>query len=150
MGYHNKLIWVPFEPKHLLSFDDADALQLIQSGGAELMKENFSRTAILKETGDVICCGGYHEFIFKTKFNAWAFLTTKAKDHVLEITKYVKRTLQESDAPRIECHTIAGFDKAFKFAKAVGFKCETPEPIENYTFDLQSVYQHSIIKNKKE
>jgi hypothetical protein len=127
------MIVIPFEPEHLNFLE----LQERQKIFNEVIK-NPQYGIDLKNTGvawsmfeeSTLCCIG-SAGIINAGFGrgiAWALMSKDAKNHMVRITREVKKRLIGFD--RIEITT--GFDEARRWAEILGFKCETPEGMKNY------------------
>ena len=75
--------------------------------------------------GDVIACGGAIQF-WPGRWQLWALLSlTRSGSHMTAIT-YAARRFVSTLQGRIEFTVRKDFDKGHRWARALGFKVETP------------------------
>lgn len=133
------ILFEPFAPEHLAALPFDDAWKLLSSGAAEELAKHPAFTGRLN--GRVVGCAGVHPFLWDGRWNAWAFLTDETGPHMLQITRFVRFVLANFPVPRLEAHVRAGFPQGVKFARALGFTLETPEPMRHWAADGTHAYQ---------
>lgn len=70
-----------------------------------------------------IACAGFH-LPWEGRAVAWAVLSQSAGRHMLELTRGVKRALENCPAERIEAQVLASFGPGLRWAAALGFRPE--------------------------
>lgn len=125
---HAPVTVVPYEPTHLRRislqphqehlaafFDGSDQPEQIAALGWW--------TVIAQ--GEPVGCGGFVE-PWAGRALAQAVLSHLARPHMLFLVREVRRRMDLHPARRIECTTVAGFRAGARFARACGFRVETP------------------------
>lgn len=70
--------------------------------------------------------------VFPHRAMAWALLSRHIKPHMREATRKIRKFLAISPIPRIEMTVRADFEAGHRWARALGMKLETPEPLRMY------------------
>lgn len=63
---------------------------------------------------------------------AWCLMSDACGAHMIEITRLAKEALDLHPAARIEMLVFADFPAGIRWAKMLGFKLETPEPMRKF------------------
>jgi len=122
------MLIIPYAPHHLHQL----ALQphqqhlgvaLREHGWAEQVRDAGPCWTVLVDEKP-IACGGFQE-CWEGRAIAWAILGEKAGRHMLELTRAVRRGLQDHPAERIEAQALVGFAPATRWARLLGFMPET-------------------------
>jgi hypothetical protein len=117
---------VPFQPEHLTAMvlqpDQAYLRAWItpEVAAAVAAHEAFSA---LDEDGDVIGSAGVIN-LWEGRGMAWAYLSVNARNHMLPITKAVRRFLEVCPLRRVEMTVDAEFPQGHRWANMLGFKLE--------------------------
>lgn len=70
--------------------------------------------------------------VFPHRAMAWALLSRHIGPYMHPATKKVRRFLALSPVPRIEMTVRADFEAGHKWARLLGMRLETPEPLRKY------------------
>lgn len=81
--------------------------------------------------GVPIACAGVVE-LWAGRAYAWAILSQDAGPHLLRLTREIRSRLVELRFRRIEMAVDAGFVAGARWARLLGFVCETPNPMRGY------------------
>lgn len=138
---------VPFIPEHLkaLRLQPAQAW-LVPAMQADGYGEAFVQagpayTAIVD--GRVVGCLGVAE-LWQGRCAAWALLAADIGAHFVAIHRAVRAFLTECGFRRIEAYVDVGFEQAHRWARLLGFKLETPEPMEAFA-ENRSMYLYARV-----
>lgn len=66
---------------------------------------------------------------------AWMLLSAEARSHMLPVVRKVRRVVRLSRFKRVEITVKADFTDGDRFARLIGAKCETPEPMRFFGAD---------------
>ena len=142
------MIIVPFLPVHLENIDLIDEMSFIVPylKDKNYIKEISSSDGFtVLEDGKVIACGGV-KYTLLNKASAWALMSKDSKDYMLQITRAVKEYFNDCTANRIEIHIKDGFKEAHRWAKMLGFICETPNGMKSWGANCETYYLYSRCK----
>lgn len=84
--------------------------------------------------------------IWSGRAEAWALLGTTAHRHVLPIVKHMAFVLDREPYRRVEMLVKAGNNHGHRLAKALGFVCDTPTPMQGYAPDGTDYYMYARIR----
>lgn len=128
------MIIKPFEPGHLKEID----VQTEQT----LAKEHFDKTeylAMLARSeswtgyidGKVVVCAGIVD-VWPGRCQVWSVISATIGAHgMLQLSRAVERALRLKTG-RIEAVVASEFEAGHRWAKMLGFKLETPEPMRQW------------------
>lgn len=139
------LTFEPFKADHLLYLTDPIAKGLHASGAAFHLSDNPSFTGRTPE-GKIVGCAGLHPFLWKSRWNAWAFFEPETRPYMRQIIRFACVVLDNCGADRVEAHVRAGFKQGFKFPSMLGFVLETPEPMRRWSEHGEDVYQFARVR----
>lgn len=83
------------------------------------------------ENGVCIGCAGILE-LWQDRASAWCLMSEACGKHLLEITRVIREALDLHPARRIEMTVLADFPAGIRWARMLGFRVETPEPMRRY------------------
>lgn len=95
--------------------------------------------------GKPIAAAGVVE-LWQGRGHAWALLGVEAKDHMLAITRAIRRFLADVPFRRVEMAVDAAFPQAVHWAFMLGFECETPEPMRQFSPEGRACYLFARVK----
>jgi hypothetical protein len=78
---------------------------------------------------------------------AWAMIAHDAGPHFLRITREVRLFLASCGFRRIETSVDAAFPQAFRWARVLGFECETPKPMRGYGHQGRPAYLFALVRD---
>lgn len=93
-----------------------------------------------------VAAAGLIPFYPGRKSVAWAVISKDIGPYMLPITKEVRRFLDEDPTPRIEMYVLSDFNAGHKWAKMLGFKCETPEGMRKHSYFGRDEFLYSRVK----
>lgn len=123
-----------FHPEHL----DAVKLQMAQRDDmgvvmsrevGEAAAQHLAISAWLNER--CLGCAGIIP-VWRGRAMAWAFISSEVGHHMVVCTRYVRHMLDCYPADRIEATVLDGFVAGDKWARLLGFECETPNGMRMY------------------
>lgn len=116
---------------------------LVQSGAAGALEGTLALSAWRGVT-----CLGAAGLIHITPYRAmaWAILSDRAGSDMLGITRKVRRVLSAAPYRRVELTVVDGFAEGHRFAKLLGAKRETPEPMRFFGADGEDEVMYAIIR----
>ena len=79
---------------------------------------------------------------------AWALLSADAGRHMVALTRAIRAELDAAEFGRVEMAVDAGFPEAVRFARVLGFRCETPEPMQRYFPNGHAAYLYARVKDE--
>lgn len=124
----------PFQPEHLQQIElQAEQWLAAASIGnpeyAQTLADHGGWTARIN--GKVVACAGFIT-LWPGRVQSWAIISATIGAHgMLKVTRAVRRAL-DAQTGRVECIVASGFDAGHKWAKVLGFKLETPEPMRGW------------------
>lgn len=135
---------VEFEPEHLDMLDIQEAQRIPEQDRRSFMGPYGDSWTVMLD-GHPIACGGFVK-IWHERAAAWSLLGKEAKDHLLFITRAVRRGMDTSGYRRVEISVQAGFDEGMHWARMLGFTLETPEPAKAYLPNGADAYLFSRVR----
>lgn len=129
----DKMEVVPLLPVHFEGFE----IQDMQIGIEKIIDDDYKTLLCFGESyagainGKVVAMAGVVQ-LTESRWQAWALLGKDAKDHMIGVTKAIMKFLKDFDVPRLETPVRADFPEGHRWAKMLGFKCETPNGMKNY------------------
>lgn len=84
--------------------------------------------------------------IFSHRGVAWALFSKDAGPHMLTITRKVRRVMDLMDYTRIEIAVHSTFEAGNRFARLIGMKLETPEPLKAHGAFGEDEYLYAKVK----
>lgn len=127
---------VGFKPQAAQAADiDCDALQ-----------SAFGNSWTALVGGRPIACAGLVE-VWEGRAYAWALLATDVGPHLLAVTREIRSRLAATPCRRIEMAVADGFDAGCRWARLLGFYCETPQPMRGYLPDGRAAWLYARVKD---
>lgn len=140
--------YLPFKAGHLQwlkpqTAQVAEHLALVNSDAADLLEGGISLSAWAHNR----CVGaaGLIE-IWPHRAMAWLILSEGAGPYMLPIARKVRRVVAACPYKRVELTVAADFERGRQFARLVGAKCETPQPMKGYGAEGRDEYMYAIVK----
>lgn len=138
----------PFRSEHLRylvpqSLQRHDHAILLNSQYAAVIDGNFGLSAW---TGNTCIAAAGAVPIFPTRAVAWAILSNEAGPYMPWIVKKVRRTMSLLTYRRIEIAVRADFEDGNRFARLIGMKLETPEPMLAHGAHGEDEYMYAMVK----
>lgn len=122
----------PLAPEHL-KFIEAqprqrmDQLGMLVPSYAAVIADNIALSAWSGLR--CIAAGGVVVLIPNRLALAWCLLSGEARQHMVAISLKIAHVIDRLPEERIELTVADGFEDGHKWAKALGFVCETPIPL---------------------
>jgi len=137
-----------FNPIHLkylkLSKQQQDSLTLLsRETYIEALIEGESYT--ININNEVIACVGIYPYTDNIG-KMWALLSENSGKHMLALTRLVKGYCVKSPYARLETTVRTDYELGHRWAELLGFVCETPDGMRNYSPDLQTYSLYSYWK----
>lgn len=124
------LTFVTFRPDHLARMR-AQSAQMAEVTHPEALAQPFGRAWTALDGDEPIACAGVVE-VWEGRAYAWALLSEHAPPHLLTLTRVIRSRLAALPYRRVEMAVDAGFDAGCRWARMLGFRLETPEPMRAY------------------
>lgn len=127
---------VPFMAAHLMMLNEQDTEKywgdVVKTPGYARQLEKAGPAHTAMRDGKVLACIGLMEQ-WPGRATAWAIMAQEigGADY-LAIHRAVLRFVKLIGYRRIDATVAANFPNAIRWAKLLGFKCETPEPMQGY------------------
>lgn len=142
------ITYQPFKSGHLRflvpqASQRYDHAVLLQPEYAQIIDANFALSAW---SGFVCVAAAGCIPVFPTRAIAWAVLSNDAAPFMLAITRKVRRVMAGLPYQRIEIAVRADFEDGKRFARLIGMKLETPEPMRKHGADGVDEYQYAMVK----
>lgn len=140
---------VKFQASHLAALELQEAQKYFHADcggpdyGQALAASPFSFSAV--EGKRVIGCAGVHE-VWAGRAVAWALLSKDAGPHFRTIHRAAKGFIEQAPWRRIEMMVEGGFAAGHRWAKLLGFACETPAGMPGYSPTGVDFYLYSRVK----
>lgn len=77
---------------------------------------------------------------------AWALLADDSGPHMHRITRAVRQFLDRAPWRRVEMTVEAGFESGLRWARLLGFECETPRPMRGFAPHGADCYLFSRVR----
>jgi len=138
----------PFKAGHLSYLKPQPAQRrehavLVRSGAVELLESNVALSGWRGGT----CLGAAGLIPVRAhRAVAWMILSEEIGPYMLPIVRKVRRVLSAVPYKRIELTVSADFEAGHHFAKLLGARCETPEPMRFYGADGGDEMMYAIIR----
>lgn len=127
-------------PQREQRYDHAVALS---SEYGALMESHFALSAWV----DNVCVGAAGCVpIFNHRAVAWAILSNDAAPFMLAITRKVRQVIVGLPYRRIEIAVRADFLDGNRFARLIGMKLETAEPMKAHGANGEDEYMYAVVK----
>lgn len=84
--------------------------------------------------------------VYPTKCMGWALLSKASGPHMTELTRKIKSFLDQEPTERIEILVQSDFKLGHKWARLLGFKCETPEGMKKHGVNGADEYLYARVK----
>ncbi len=121
-----------------------DELEAIRVAGlAEMLEGPYALSGW--RDGRCIGAAGLQQ-VFAHRAACWMLLSEEAEDHMVAITRKVRRVVALSPYRRVELTVDTGFPNGHKFAELLGFKRETDEPLQAYGPAGNAEHMYALIK----
>lgn len=121
---------VVFERAHLRRIDVQAAQKAeFYSEGAEDQPAGEAYTVL--DGDEVVACFGLVR-LFPGRGLAWSVLSQNVGTRMVAITRAIRCLLDATPCRRVEMAVAAGFDAGDRWARLLGFQCETPVPLRAY------------------
>lgn len=115
--------------------------ELIDVNALQSREGSMAYTAL--EGDEVLACGGIID-VWPGRGLGWMFLSQNAGRRMLSITRAVKRAIEAYPLRRIEITVDDGFENGHQWARMLGFRLETPEPMKGYMPDGRAAFQYAL------
>lgn len=79
------------------------------------------------------------------RYQGWCLLSIYANKHLISITRFIIYLLESIDYQRFELQVEDGFEEGHRWARILGFQCETPNGMKNY-FHGKNLYLYARYK----
>ena len=103
----------------------------------------FSYSAFAGDT--LVACAGCVE-IWDNRATAWALVSKNAGAHLFGLHRFVEGFMVSAKWRRIEAYVDAGFEPGMRWARMLGFKLETPEPMRAFRPDGHDCFMFARVK----
>ena len=138
------MIVVPFVPAHLddlsLQPGQSEMLAFIEQPGYAEWLASIPGTYSMIKDGSVVMIGGLIDQ-GNGRALAWSLVSSKLTGFdMVMATRYVISYFKTCPFRRIEAIVKCGFDQGARWAKLLGFKCETPDGMVNWFNDGTRAY----------
>lgn len=133
---------VPFSPDHVRAMHAQDA-QRVDAGALDAPFGSWAWTGLVD--GRPVACAGVLE-VWQGRGYAWAILAHDAGHWMLHIHRAVRRGIALCGVRRIEMACAADFPQAARWAQALGFTLETPQPMRAYLPDGRDAYLYARVQ----
>ena len=127
---------VPFAHEHLAQINVQPAQRAGYEAASPLLN-GPAYTALVD--GKPVACAGVVE-MWPQRGYAWALLDRDAGRHLLTLTREIRARLDGLGFRRIEIAVDAGFAAGVRWARMLGFTCETPSPMRAFTPEGRDCY----------
>lgn len=141
------MIVVPLIPSHLeglaLQPGQDEMAEFIDQEGYGEMLSSLADSYCLIDDGIVKAVGGIADQ-GNGRALAWSLIGSKlCGTDLIVATRIVRRRLSEANYRRIEAIVKDGFDQGHRWAKMLGFSCETPNGMVNWFKDGRKAYLYA-------
>lgn len=141
---------VAFQPEHALQIR-LQPMQLateptVTPAEAEALARAGPSYTALGEDGTVYATAGIIPQ-WQGRAVAWAMVAHNAGPHFLRITREIRLFLASCGFRRIETAVDAAFPEALRWARLLGFECETPKPMRAYGFQGRPAYLFALVRD---
>ena len=126
-----------FQPGHLARMR-AQSAQMAEVN-AESLSSPYGLAWSAFDGEEVISCAGVVE-VWRGRAYAWALLSENAGPHLLTLTRVIRSRLASLPYRRVEMAVDAGFDAGCRWARMLGVRLETPEPMRAYLPNARPAY----------
>lgn len=138
---------VPYKQEHWDGFEPQDAQTtiygLVDQPTKEMMEEYEGYTGIVD--GKVIGFCGVVE-LWPGRAVAWAWLQKGLGKKMLYVHRGVEKFLEMYNIKRLEAIVDTNHEAAIRWVEMLGFKRETPEPMQSCLPDGGSAYLYSRVR----
>jgi len=93
-----------------------------------------------------VACAGLLD-IWPGRAMVFSYLSESAGRHMVGVTRAVRQFLDLKAPRRTELYVDAGFEAGRRWAELLGFRCETPEPMQHFEADGRSQYLYARIRH---
>lgn len=144
------MIVVPFRAEHLEGMRVQKAQERIVpmindwKYRRELQSAGVAWSLINEDSLEVIACAGVIDCGFG-RGQAWSILSNEANKYLITITKEILKKMDSLSFKRLEITVADGFSQGHRWAKILGFKCDTPNGMECYVDGIKD-YLYSRIR----
>lgn len=140
--------FLPFQTEHLRFLKPQreqviDVDVLYRTGAAVAFEEGVALSAWANSR--CVAAAGVIE-VHPHRAVAWALLSKDVRPYMLGIARKVRRVVQTLPYRRIEFTVADDFDEGKRFARLLGAKCETPEPMRFFGADGRDEMMYAITK----
>lgn len=137
-------------PKHLKyidtgSFDAQELAAFLQPEAEELVFGHPDSRSAWVGTKP-IAAFGLIPYYPGRRYIAWAILSKDIGVRLLDVTREIKRLLDAHPAPRVEMHVLSDFKEGHKWAKLLGFHCETPDGMKKHSYFGKDEHIYARVK----
>lgn len=138
------MIFTDFKPYHArkihLQDDQKDMESLITIEHALSLETSGPAWTVLSDSGVVLACGGMAT-MWAGRAIAWTLLSSNITPReFIAIDRFTRKKIEESGMRRIEMTVREGHENGIRWAKSLGFKLETPEPMRGFAPDGSAHY----------
>lgn len=128
---------IPFKPDHIHELADFGGQEWARMlTGPEHLERLLSGPAFSGAiSGEIVGAAGVGSLSGRRGY-AWAILSARASQHPASVHRAVHRFLRSSECAsvfsRIEAYVDPAFVAAVRWVSALGFECETPQPMRKF------------------
>lgn len=140
---------VPYKAEHVAEIvptGDAAAFKAFATPAiARRLEGPFAKTALLD--GRPIACAGLSNKWYEN-WVAWAYLSKDTAQHMLPITRAIRKAMPDLPRGRIEAATPMEYAAGRRWLEMLGFTLETPGGMAHYTPDGRTFGLYSLVNLK--
>lgn len=130
------MILVPLLPVYIdkmtLQKEQWESFDLLKMDGYSEYVASLPNGYALLESGEAIICGGVIPQ-GDGRGLAWSLISEKMHGaKMIAATRAAQNCIDNSGFRRVECIVRDGFQQGFRWARMLGFTCETPEGMINW------------------
>lgn len=138
---------IPYKAEHLknLQLQDAqvEASKLISYEHQKALENEHAYTFV--DDGEILLCAGVMP-LWPQRAVIWSYFSRNAGRKMLAIIRVTVSILDEMPFDRIESAVEENFSQGHRFNKLIGFKLETPEPMQKYFPTGSAAFLYSRVK----
>jgi hypothetical protein len=138
---------VPFESEHLFQIEmqpqQVYVGEFITPSLAKSLENEMAFSGI--HEGKVLGCAGIVK-MWDNRCLMWSYLGKDVGKHFYKVHKYAMRTLSIIPYDRVEATVDDGFEEGHRWIKMLGFKLETPNPMQKYNPNGSAAFLYSRVR----
>lgn len=117
---------------------------MLNTSYAEILEGNFGMSAW---TGPGECIGAAGCVpVYPHKALGWAVMSEACAPYMVRIVRKFRSIIQSLPHQRFEITVAANYEPGHRFARAIGMKLETPEPMKMSGANGEDEYLYSLVK----